>query len=155
MAISLSATVTGSAQAGFSSPTYGTAVDTPPSVNSKQWYVTTIGGTQTNVVESGIAKPFTITVFKPAVFKPVIRNADGIATRASGFDVWRVIVRKGVDTNSEVDWTENAVIDCAIKIPVGAPDNNASNLRAMMSFFIGSLTDVSSSLGTAVVTGAW
>lgn len=69
MSITSDGTITGQAQTGLTSPTYTTTVDVAPSANGKQWAITALGGTQTNVDSHSVSKPFTVTVFKPAVMR--------------------------------------------------------------------------------------
>jgi hypothetical protein len=63
MAIALTTPITGTAQTGFTAPTYTIAADTAPVINSKQWVVTALGGTQTGASASLVSSPFTIAVF--------------------------------------------------------------------------------------------
>lgn len=153
MALTLSGAVTGAAQTGFTSPTYTVAVDTAPAATAKQWLVASTGGTQSGVIAHSIANPFTWTMFRPAVLKtlgganPVTGVID---TRAR--NVWRIVARKGVlpYTNGP---TLPAVVRMEIDLPAGADFTDPANVRALMSFVIGVLSNQSAGIGDSIILG--
>jgi hypothetical protein len=61
--------ITGATVAGLTSPTYTIVTDVAPSINGKQYAVSALGGTQTNVDVNTVSKPFSISFFRPAVLK--------------------------------------------------------------------------------------
>jgi hypothetical protein len=97
MSISLSSPVTGAAVSGLTSPTYSVAVDQPPNANSKQWYVSAIGGTQTSVDTSSTAsKPWTFTFTRPATLKTLnVVDNTGVLRQVS-YNTYEYLMRKGL-----------------------------------------------------------
>lgn len=155
MTLSVTSPVTGAPMAGLTSPTYTLSADKAPTINANQWVVTALGGTQTNVEASSIGQPFTITLFKPASFKPPATNELGQAVRTSGRDVWKANVRKGVATSTAAGTalTEVMQIDLIMQIPVGAPDADANSVRAGLSLLFGALFTNGTDIANAIVTG--
>jgi hypothetical protein len=97
MTISVSSPITGTAQTGFTSPTYTVAADTAPDVNAKQWAVTGLGGTQTGVTVHSIASPFTLTYWRPKIMRilRIPNPTTGILSDVPN-NVHSVLTRKGV-----------------------------------------------------------
>lgn len=153
MAISLSTPITGTAQTGFTAPTYTLTADTPPDINAKQWAVTALGGTQTGVVSHSVAAPFTISAFRPKNYKSL-----GKANPVTGListvpmNTHKVITRKGVVPLSGQPY-RNLNITTVIDVPAGADVADPSNIRAALSAHIGALSQVSAGAGDTVVTG--
>lgn len=151
MTVSLTSPVTGSTQTGFTSPTYTVVADVPPNAYSKQWAVTALGGTQANVDVHGASKPFTITFARPAQIRsaPVPSPTTGIMPN-SPRNVYSVIVRKGtvpgVNQNPQV-----AVLRCDLQVVAGADLTEPEDVRAALSFLIGSLNQQSAGLGDTLV----
>lgn len=146
--------ITGAPGTGLTTPTYTIAVDAPPAPNSKQWYVTTLGGTQTGVTISSVDKPFTITVYKPAVFRrlPPVNPVTGILP-AAGRNVHTVLTRKGA-TPLSGQQAQLIMIKTEISVPVGVELNDFPALAASMSAHIGALWEQSNEWGDAVASGA-
>lgn len=153
MAVSLSSPVTGSAQTGLTTPTYTVVSDTAPDSLSKQWAVTALGGTQTGVTTHSPSNPFTFTIRRPATFRqPGVPNPSTGVIYPVGKNVWKVIVRKGTTPAANQSYQTSM---CSTEIPVaaGAETYDAPNVRAMLSFFIGSLSQQSAGLGDTICTG--
>lgn len=152
MAITIPVTVTGSAQTGFTSPTYTTTGDSTDA-NVKQNVVTVIGGTQVGVDAHSISRPFTITVTKPKQF-----NVLGKPNPTTGLipvipmNEYHVRVRKGMTPLSGQP-SVVGMADATIRIPAGADLADVANIRALMSAFIGSLSGMSAGLGDTFVNG--
>jgi hypothetical protein len=145
--------ITGSAQTGLTTPTYTISADTAPDVNGKQFYVSALGGTQTGVNAHSVASPFTVSMFKPKVLKtlgPV--NAATGQLRSVPVNVYKVIVRKGVLPLAGQPY-KTAHVTAEIAVPAGSDLAGAIELRAMLSCFIGLVTQISNEIGNSVTTG--
>jgi len=94
--------ITGSAQTGLTTPTYTIASDLAPDVNSRQWVVTALGGTQTGVRVSTNGDPFTLTVRKDKTYKSVpARNpVTGAYNGTIPMNKVEILARKGVYIDS-------------------------------------------------------
>lgn len=152
MSYSLTSPVTGSAQTGFTSPTYTHVVDTAPDNNGKQNAVTAVGGTQSGVTVHSVASPFTITMFRPKVLKtlgPAMSN--GYFPNVPKNE-YRFIVRKGV-VPAVNQPAQVMVIDMRVAVPAGSDTYDASNVRAALSAAIGALTQQSAGIGDTVTSG--
>jgi hypothetical protein len=151
--IALTTPVTGSAQTGFTSPTYTVVADTPPNAYSKQYAVTALGGTQSLVDVHGASKPFTITFARPQVIRPapLANPVTGVMPNAPR-NVYSVVVRKGmtpgVGQNPQV-----AVLRCDLSVVSGADLVEPEDIRAALSLLIGGLTQQSAGLGDTLVNG--
>lgn len=152
MTISVTSPVTGSAQTGFTSPTYTVVADTPPNAYSKQWAVTALGGTQANVDVHGASKPFTITFSRPAQLRsaPVVNPNTGVMGN-SPRNVYTVLVRKGanpgVGQNPQV-----MTLRCDLSVVAGSDLVEPEDIRAALSLLIGGLTQQSAGLGDTLIT---
>lgn len=151
--LDLTSPVTGSAQTGFTSPTYNLGTDTAPSNNGKQSYVSALGGTQVGVAVHSASVPFTITRFRPQQIKvlPSPNPVTGVIKNIPN-NVYKVITRKGV-----VPYVGAAAIPMpittSIPVPAGADTNDAASIRAAISLHIGALTQLSAALGDTCVSG--
>lgn len=154
MSLSVTSPVTGGAQTGFTSPTYTIAADTPPTSAGKQYAVTAIGGTQAGVdASSSPSRPFTITLSRP----PVLRTLQAVdpvtgVLRSVPRNSYKILVRKGV-TPLAGQAAANLFMTCTLDIPAGADTADAPNVRAALSLMIGSLNQISASIGDTLVTG--
>lgn len=153
MTVSVTSPVTGSAQTGFTSPTYTVVADTPPNAYSKQWAVTALGGTQANVDVHGASKPFTITFARPQNIRsaPIPNPVTGVMPN-SPRNVYSAIVRKGmapgVSQNPQV-----AVLRCDFSVVAGADLQEPEDVRAALSLLIGALSQQSAGLGDTLING--
>lgn len=153
MAITITSPIAGSAQTGFTSPTYTVVSDTPPSANGKQVAVTALGGSQAGVDVHSVSKPFTISVFRPQVLKPlpVANPLTGVIKNIPN-NSYKVISRKGVVpavNQSALIAKMTTVID----VPAGSDTYEPEEIRAMISAHVGVLTQLSAELGNTTVTG--
>ncbi len=153
MTVSLSSPVTGSAQTGLTSPTYTVVADVPPNAYTKQWAVTALGGTQTNVDVHGASKPFTIAFSRPQTIRsaPVPNPVTGLMPN-SPRNVYSVIVRKGVVPGTGQN-PQPEVLRCEFSVVAGSDLIEPEDIRASLSFLIGSLSQVSAGLGDTLVNG--
>lgn len=152
MAFAPSTPVTGGPQTGFTSPTYTITADTPPDVNAKQYVVTALGGTQAGVNSHSIAAPFTVSMFRPKVFKtlkPV--NSQNVLPEVP-YNTFKVITRKGVLPLAG-QAARNMVVTTTIELPAGSDLADAPNVRAALSLHIGTLWAQSAGVGDTGVSG--
>lgn len=157
MSFSPTSPVVGSPQIGFTSPTYTLTADTSPDPTGKQYAVTAIGGTQANVTSQAPSAPFTITMFRPKTYKSLKTASDGFTKVSEGKNTYTVLVRKGVNTNTDisVNQDQSGLLTCTLKIdvPVGTDTMDEQNLRAAMSLLIGTLWANSSAITETMVSG--
>lgn len=146
--------VTGAPGTGLTTPTYTLVSDSPPAQNSKQWYVSALGGTQTNVTISSVDKPFTLTVYKPAVFQRirVVNPVTGVLPQG-GRNVHVVLTRKGA-TPLAGQTPQLIQIKTEVSIPAGCEAADFPALAAALSLHIGSLWEQSNEWGDAMASGA-
>lgn len=153
MAISLTTPVTGGAQTGFTSPTYTIVADQAPSVNSKQYAVTALGGTQAGVTTHTLASPYTVSFFRPASYAQL-----GKANPSTGLisnvpmNTFKAIVRKGVTPLAGQPY-KNVTLRLLCDIPAGADTADPANVRAAFALMIGALNQISAGLGDTAIQG--
>jgi len=155
MSLTLTSPVTGTAQTGFTSPTYTLVSDVAPdNSNGKQWAVTALGGTQTDVAVHTANKPFTVTLVRPKVMKLL-----GFPNPATGVlpfvpkNTWKIIVRKGLRTSDYVGPNAVAMATLNVDVPAGDATQEVEELRAMLSLMGGSITQLSAALGDSIISG--
>lgn len=151
--ISLSSPVTGAAQTGLTSPTYTLVDDVAPNAWSKQYAVTALGGTQTNVSVHLASKPFTITFSRPQNIRSAPRaNTVTGAMPNSPRNTYSVIVRKGMEPGANQS-AQTATLRCDLAIVAGADVTEPEEIRAALSLLIGALSAESSDLGDTLING--
>lgn len=154
MSISLS-NVAGSFQTGFTSPVYNVVSDSAPDNMSKQWYVGSLGGTQTGVTTHSVSKPFTVTFKRPTTLKVLGNpNPSTGAYSAAGTNTFTVLTRKGADAAANLSYTNGILIRTTIETKAGVETYSPSELRAALSCHVGALNQVSPALGDSCITGA-
>lgn len=152
MAVNFPGTITGSAQTGFTSPTYILSSDAAPDAFGIQRAVTGLGGTQTGVDSHSISRPFTLTWVRPKVYK-VLDAVTGSTSRVIvGMNRYRLITRKGVFPMAGQP-SKVMVIRTEIEVPAGADIADPANIRAALSAHFGALASMSAGLGDTLVTG--
>jgi hypothetical protein len=153
MTVALTSPVTGGAQTGLTSPTYTHAQGTAADVNGKLWYVTSLGGTQTNVTVHSAASPFTLGYWVPKVLRFLGKPNPTTGLIASvPMNVHRFQLRKGVLVLAGQPYQ---VMDATvvIKIPAGADLADPANIRAGLSMLVGGISQLSAGIGDTCVTG--
>lgn len=152
MAWSPDSSTTGGAQTGFTSPTYTLVDDVAPSVNAKQKTVSALGGTQGTATANTVSSPFTATFYKPAALKqlPAPNAVSGLRGQVPN-NQYRLVIRKGGEAAAGVPVT--AIARLSIDIPAGMDSYNPDNVKALISFLVGLLTEESADLGDTVLTG--
>lgn len=152
MTVLVTSPVTGSAQTGFTAPTYTVVVDTPPNAYSKQWAVTALGGTQVGVDVHGASKPFTLTFSRPQSVRsaPIVNPVTGVMG-SSPRNVYNCKVRKGMIPGTSQN-PQIAVLNVDLSVVAGADLVEPEDIRAALSLLIGALTQQSSGIGDMLVT---
>lgn len=153
MAFTPSSPVTGTPQTGFTSPTYTFVADTAPNNTSKQFAVSSVGGTQTGVEANTVSSPFTFTCFKPAKLKG-LPQANPITGLIKTFpkNIWKFLTRHAAmpaANQPKVPFQVYTVVEC----PAGVDTYEPEELRAALSFHFGMLYQQSAGIGDMVVTG--
>jgi hypothetical protein len=153
MTISVTSPITGAAQTGFTSPTYTLTTDTAPSINGKQWAVTALGGTQAGASVHSVASPFTISCFRPQVFKQ-LGKANPVTGLIASVPVnqYKVIGRKGV---LPLAGQPSQVARCTVvmDIPAGSDLASPSEIRALLSATFGAVAQQAAGIGDTAVMG--
>lgn len=145
-------TATGGAQANLTSPTYTYVTDVQPSPNSRQYVVTTIGGTQTGVRTSTAGDPFTCRI-KREPYKalppanPVTGSYGNVPLNKTEW-----LFRKGLKIDS-AGTIRVGNIRVIAELPAGCESNDSINIEALTSFFIGMMNEESSDIGESLKTG--
>lgn len=152
MAFSLTTPVTGQAQTGFTSPTYTIAADTPPAINAKQYVVTALGGTQTGATASSVSSPFTVSMFRPAVFASAGSLDANNVLRGVGYNDYAIIVRKGMLPLAGQP-AMLATFTLKMHIPGGADTASPAEIRAALSLLFGAAVQTSAGVGDTLVSG--
>lgn len=153
MSVTITSPITGAAQTGFTSPTYTHVTDVAPDVNGKQVAVTAAGGTQTGVTVHSVASPFTITFFRPKVFKFLGKpNPTTGLVKDVPRNVYKLVTRKGVLPLAAQPFT-TMLVTTIIEVPAGSDTADAANVRAALSAHIGSLSQQSAGIGDTGVSG--
>jgi hypothetical protein len=153
MSFALTSPITGQAQTGFTAPTYTHVTDSAPDITGKQVAVTALGGTQAGVTVHSMSSPFTITFFKPKVFRflgkpnPVTGLIKDVPRNS-----FKLISRKGVLPLAGQPF-QNMQITTIIDLPAGSDTADAPNVRAALSAHFGALVQQSAGVGDTAVTG--
>lgn len=145
--------ITGAAQTGLTSPTYTIGSDLAPDVNSRQWVVTALGGTQTNVRASSAGDPFTATIRRDKVYKALpAKNPVNGAYGNVPMNKTEILCRKGVyiDSSNTIRVANLRVI---AELPAGSETSDSVNIRALASFALGLLAEESADYGDSLVSG--
>lgn len=145
--------ITGAAVTGLTSPTYTIVADVAPNVHGKQYAVSALGGTQTNVGVNSVSSPFTLTFFRPAVLRvlPQANPVTGVIKNVP-MNVYKLITRRGVQPAAN----QNAIvamITTTLSIPAGADTYEPEDLRAMISAHFGVGWAQASGIADTVVSG--
>lgn len=152
--MSVASPLTGATATGYlTSPTYTLTADLAPSPNGKQYAVTALGGTQTDVEVSSVAQPFTTTFFKPATFKglPPVNPVTGVLP-AVGRNVFKLITRKGcLPLAGQAPLV--VLIETSISVPAGCSDADPNSVAAAMSLHFGALWEQSNEIMDTVKNG--
>jgi hypothetical protein len=143
---------TGATVTGLTSPTYTLVDDTAPVVNAKQKTVSALGGTQGSATANTASRPFTETFYRPAAIKPLPapNPISGLRGQVPN-NQYKLVVRKGGYAAADVPVT--AIARLTIDIPAGMDSYNADEIRALVSFLVGLLTEEANDLAETLLTG--
>lgn len=147
--------ITGAAVSGLTSPTYTIATDWAPNNNGKQYAVTALGGTQTNVDISTVSKPFTLSFFRPQQLRtlPQANPVTGIIKNVP-MNTYKLITRKGVQPAAN----QNAMVarvTTIIEVPAGSDTFEPEDLKAMLSAHFGAGWNQASGIADTIITGVF
>jgi hypothetical protein len=149
MSFTFDTSITGSAQTGFTSPTYTVTVE--KGIKEQIIHVTALGGTQTDVRANSISDPFRLQVSLPAQYRAALPSVNGVSPQQPK-NVIRVRVIKGgrpaTDAASQI-----IDFDAKLAIPAGVDAADPAQVRAALSLFIGALTEVSAGFGDTLLQG--
>lgn len=153
MAFSPDSSITGGTTTGLTSPTYTLLADMAPSQGQRQWAVSALGGTQTGVRANSISDPFTVTFSKPVAPKalPAPNPVTG-KYAATPVNTYGLLIRKGVKIDAVPNYGISRV-RLNFDIPAGSDNTDAVNIRAMISFLVGILTEETDDLVETLTTG--
>lgn len=153
MAFAPSSPLTGAAVTGLTTPTYTLTTDVAPNVNGKQYAVTALGGTQTNVETNTVSKPFSISFFRPPVLKqlPQANPVTGVIKNVP-MNTYKLITRKGVLPAANQS-AMTSRITTIIEVPAGSDTYEPEDLRAMISAHFGCGWAQASGIADTVVSG--
>lgn len=148
-------TATGQAQTGLTSPTYTYVTDIAPDPSSRQYAVTTLGGTQTNVRAHTAGDPFTMTIKRDRSYKSLPpKNPVNGSYGNVPLNKTELLFRKGmyIDSSNTLRTGNLRVI---AELPAGSESSDAINIRALISFALGILVEESADYGDSLVAGIW
>jgi hypothetical protein len=152
MSFTLTSPITGSAQTGFTAPTYTHVSDFSPDNNGKQVAVSALGGTQVGVTFHSVSSPFLLNMIRPRVFQSLGKpNLNGLITKVP-VNVFKLITLKGVTPAVNQPY-QKLQITTIISVPAGSDTYDAPNVRAALSAHIGGLSQQSAGLGDTLITG--
>lgn len=153
MTYSVTSPVTGSAQTGFTTPTYTLVTDVAPDSNGKQHAVSAIGGTQTGVDVSSVSRPFTATFIRPKTLKSLgaMNPVTGVISNIPR-NTYKLITRKGVLPLAGQP-SQTMLVTTIIEVPAGSDTADAANVRAALSLHLGILSQQSAGIGDTGVSG--
>jgi hypothetical protein len=132
--------VTGAAITGLTSPTYTLSEDTAPDTNGGQQAVTALGGTQAGVDVHSVARPFTISIYRPKNSKILgpLDPITGAPRGVGGVNTYTVLIRKGVlPLSGQPSRVMQVRVD--VSVPAGADIADAVNIKAALSLAVGAL----------------
>jgi hypothetical protein len=153
MSFALTSPITGQAQTGFTAPTYTHVTDSAPDISGKQVAVTALGGTQTGVTTHSMSSPFTLTFFRPKVFRFLGKpNPTTGLIKDIPRNTFKLITRKGVLPLAGQPF-QNLQITTTIDLPAGSDTADAPNVRAALSAHFGALVQQSAGVGDTAVSG--
>lgn len=153
MSFAPSTPVTGAAVTGLTSPTYTLTTDVAPSVNGKQYAISALGGTQTNVAVNSVSKPFTISFFRPVSLRvlPQANPVTGVIKNVP-VNTYKLITRKGAAPAASQS-NMVARITTIIEVPAGVDTYEPEELQAMISAHFGVGWAQASGIADTVVSG--
>lgn len=153
MAFSPSSPLTGATVTGLTSPTYTNSQDFVTMPNCKQFVVTALGGTQTDVSVHSVSSPFLVSLTKPSAFKP-LSMVDPRTGRLTSVprNVWKMICLKGA-TPLAGQASVPILFRGEFAIPSGVDSADPNEVRAFCSFLGGLLWNQASGIADSFIAG--
>lgn len=153
MPYSPDSSTTGVPVTGLTSPTYTLVSDRSPTPNSVCHVVSALGGTQGSATANSASRPFTATFYKPVVLRtlPPLNIATGQPSRQIPMNQYKLVVRKGGLCASSVYGT--SVFRGIWDIPAGMESTSPDEIRALISFLGGLLTEEATDIVDTLLTG--
>lgn len=153
MAFSLPSPLTGAAVTGLTSPTFTVAADIAPTPLGKQYVVTALGGTQTDVSVHSLSSPFFVSLTRPSTFKPLslVNPSTGRLTSVPR-NTWKMVVGKGA-----TPLAGQAAVPILFRgdfiVPSGVDTADPNELKAFMSFIGGLLWNQANGISASLIDG--
>lgn len=154
MSITITGSITGGAQTGFTTPTYTAAADQAIDLRSKQSVITAVGGTQVGVVAHSLNAPFTITVRRANVFKTLSKAfLNGVTGQYSRvpYNDFLLLVRKAAQVASG-QWHVND-FRLTAHVAAGSETFDLPNVQAGLSCIVGLAWAESAGIGDTLNNG--
>lgn len=143
--------VVGGIPTGFTAPTYTLSLDTSPSLNSKQYAITAIGGTQSSVDLNSISKPFTVSMFRPVTLSGQPTLVNGVVKGLKN-NIFKIITRKGaLPVAGAVPST--ILVTTTISVPSGVDVVEPEEIKAAMALHSGVLYQNCAGITDTVLQG--
>jgi hypothetical protein len=153
MAYSPDSSTTGFAITGFTTPAYTLVTDRAPTFNSVKHVVSALTGTQGTASANSASKPFSATFFKPQVLRalPPLNSLTGQPVRQVPVNQYKLAIDKGGLCAANVYGT--ARFRGIWDIPAGMETYAPDEIKALIAFLIGLLTEEGNDIYDTLVTG--
>ncbi len=146
--------ITGATQSAFTTPTYTLASDLAPAPNARQFVVTALGGTQTNVRASSAGDPFTLLTRKGPYRVLPPKNPSNGSYGNVPLNKVEHLFQKGLKIDSAgVIRTGNLRV--ILELPAGSQQNDVANIQALICMAFGTLVEESQDFADSAVSGVW
>lgn len=127
--------------------------DIAPSLNARQFAITSITNPPLDCRTTHNGDPFTVTGVKPANYRFKVYGKDGVL-KAVPKNTYKLITRKGVKVESGPEpKTEVAVITTTIDVPSGSEVSDPNNLVMAIASHIGALSSERLEIIKSVIVG--
>lgn len=152
MAFNPTSPVTGGAQTGFTNPGYTIGVANAPAVNAKAYDVLTLTGTQPGATAASVSSPFNVVIYKPRQYASAgVVDGNGIL-RGVGYNDYALNITKGMlPLAGQQPLLGRAW--CKFRVPGGADLASPGEIKAMISFLSGLLTQQPAGIGDMLIQG--
>ncbi len=145
--------VTGLVTTGFTNPTYGFALGQAPNAWSRRYTVNAINGTQAGVDPQSASRPFDIVVSQPQALRTLSAVDVNGVVRNVPYNVYGAKTTKGL-TVLAGQASKNGTVDTRMSIPAGADLADQPNVKAMLGFHIGMLSNQANGLAQTAIDGS-
>lgn len=150
---SITSPLTGAAISGLTSPTFTFVEGKGPTLRSKQYSVSNLGGTQTGVSVHSIANPFTLTFTAPTRLRalPAPNPQTGVV-KSIPTNVYKQVARKGVVPYAGAIPVPARAIHI-LEVPAGAETNDPTSLKSLLSMSGGAWNTTLNGIFDTAVSG--